>query len=320
MRFVLKRLARLASVLLAVSLLSFLLVNLLPGDPTLAILGPAAGDQQAHDQLTHQLALDQPLPARYGHWLNRALHGDLGESYSTHQPVVDAIAERLPLTVELMLLSTLLALVVAVPVGMYSARYAGGWFDRVSGSVLFALLGFPAFMLGVLLIYLFAVQLGWFDATGQSTWFHLGRGIVATPSSIVLPVVTLAAGQAAVYARLLRSEMLITLRSDYIAFARSKGVGDGRILRRHALRPSSFALITVIGINVGALIGGTIIVESMFALPGMGRLLVTSIYKRDYLVIQGGVVLVSVAFVVINALVDVVYGMLDPRIRHAGAV
>ena len=124
------------------------------------------------------------------------------------------------------------------------------------------------------------MQLGWFDATGQSTWFHIGRGIVATPASIVLPVVTLAAGQAAVYARLLRSEMLITLRSDYISFARAKGMSDGRILRRHALRPSSFALITVIGINVGALIGGTIIVESMFALPGMGRLLVTSIYKR----------------------------------------
>jgi peptide/nickel transport system permease protein len=250
--------------------------------------------------------------------MNRAMHGDLGHSYATNQSVVGAIGERLPLTVELMLLSTLLALIFAIPIGVFSARNPGGFFDKTSGGMLFALLGFPAFMLGVLLIFVFAVELNWLPATGETVWFHVGRGLVATPASIILPIVTLAAGQCAVYARLLRSEMLITLRSDFISFAKSKGISESRILRKHALRPSSFALITVLGINVGALLGGTIIVESMFALPGMGRLLVTSIYKRDYLVVQGGVVLVATAFVVMNALVDVFYGVLDPRVRHQG--
>ncbi len=315
MNFLLQRLGRLVTVLLAVTALSFVLLNFLPGDPTVAILGPAAGDPVAAKAVRHDLNLDKPLPVRYVHWLGRAVQGDLGQSYAQNRSVTSTISERLPLTLELMVLSEILALAVAIPIGVGAARKPGGWFDRVSGGALFGLLALPAFMLGVLLIYVFAVKLHWLPATGQATWFHIGNGLVATPISILLPILTLTAGQIAVFARLLRSEMLITLRSEYILVAKAKGLSERRILLKHALRPSSFSLVTVAGIAVGALVGGTIIVERMFALPGMGQLLVTSIYKRDYLVVQGGVVLVSVAFVLVNVAVDLLYAVLDPRVR-----
>jgi len=316
MSFAARRLGRLLSVLLAVTLFSFLLINLLPGDPTIAILGPAAGDPAASKALRSDLGLDEPLPVRYVHWLGRAVRGDLGQSYAENQPVVSSIGQRLPLTLELMALSMLLAMAIAIPVGVGAARKEGGWFDRVSGGALFALLAFPAFMLGVLLIYVFAVKLRWLPATGQATWFHVGEGIVAKPISILLPIITLTTGQLAVFARLLRSEMLATLRAEFILVAKGKGIPERRILLRHALRPSSFSLVTVAGISIGGLVGGAIIVERMFGLPGMGQLLVTSIYKRDYLVVQGGVVLVSVAFVLANVAVDLMYAVLDPRVRR----
>lgn len=317
MGFVAQRLGRLVSVLLAVSALSFLLINLLPGDPTIAILGPAAGDKKANEAVRKDLGLDKPLAVRYVSWLGRALHGDLGHSYATKQSVVGAIGERLPLTLELMMFAEVAALAIAIPLGIGAARRPGGAFDRASGSMLFGLLAFPAFMLGVLLIYVFAVKLQWLPATGQATWFHLGGGIVATPISVLLPIITLTAGQLAVFARILRSEMLITLRSEFILVAKAKGISENRVLTRHALRPSSFSLVTIAGISIGALVGGAVIVERMFALPGMGQLLVTSIYKRDYLVVQGGVVLVSVAFVMANVIVDLLYALLDPRVRRS---
>lgn len=322
MRFVALRVLRLISLLVAVSFLSFGLISLLPGDPTLALLGPAAGDPHARRQLQHQLALNQPFLSRYVHWLDRVVaHGDLGHSYFTGQSVVSALAERLPLTIELMVFALAVSLAVAIPLGMLAARRPGGWFDRVSGGGLFGALALPPFMLGVLLIFFFAVKLPWLPATGEAPWFHIGKGVVATPISILLPVLTLAAGQVAVYARLLRSEMVQTLHSDFVMVAKAKGIPEWRILLRHALRPSSFALLTVVGLSVGALVGGTLIVEVMFALPGMGRLLVTSILKRDYLLVQGGVLLVSTAFVLANFAVDILYGVLDPRVRSelAGA-
>jgi peptide/nickel transport system permease protein len=318
MATVLFRLGRLVSVLLAVTALSFLLLTFLPGDPTVAILGPAAGDPVAAKQVRSQLDLDRPIPVRYLHWLGRAVRGDLGRSYFQNRPVTTAIAERLPFTFELMGLALLLALAVAIPLGIAAARHPGGLFDRLTGSALFALLALPAFMLGILLIYVFAVRLRWFPATGKATWFHVGTGVIATPMSILLPIVTLAAGQLAVFARLLRSEMIITLRSDYIMVAKAKGISERRVLMRHALRPSSFSLVTVVGISIGSLLGGAVIVERMFALPGMGQLLVVAIFKRDYPLVQGGVVLISVAFVLANVVADIIYTVLDPRVRAAG--
>ena len=313
---VLSRLGRLVSVLLAVTFLSFLLISLLPGDPTIAILGPAAGDPDAAQAVRQDLNLDEPIPVRYVKWLGRAVRGDLGTSYFQNRSVTSAIAERLPFTIELMGLSLLLALALAVPLGIGAARRPGGWFDRLTGGALLALLALPAFMLGVLLIYVFAVKLQWLPATGQATWFHIGSGVVATPVSILLPIITLAAGQLAVFARLLRSEMILTLRSDYIMVAKAKGISERRTLVRHALRPSSFSLVTVVGISIGSLLGGAVIVERMFALPGMGQLLVVSIFKRDYLLVQGAVVLISIAFVMANVVADILYGVLDPRVRR----
>jgi len=309
-------LIRLVTVLFAVTALSFLLLNLLPGDPTIAILGPAAGNSAAHDQLRKELHLDQSVPQRYVHWLGRAVHGDLGESYSTNQSVASAIGQRLPLTLELVILAELLALAIAIPLGVFAARRPNGWFDRLTGTSTFALLALPSFMLGVLLVYLFAVKWHIFPATGTGTWFHIGNGVVGTPGSLTLPIITLAAGQLAVFGRLLRTEMVATLRSDFILASRSKGIPQWRILFFHALRPSSFTLLTVLGITAAGLVGGSIIVEQLFALPGMGSLLVESILKRDYLVVQGCVVLISAAFVLFNFFVDLVYAVLDPRIRY----
>lgn len=314
--FLAKRLLRLLTVIFAVTALSFLLLNLLPGDPTVAILGPAAGDPVAHAQLEKQLQLDKPVPQRYVHWLSRAVHGDLGQSYTTHQSVLELIGQRLPITLEMMFFAEILALAVSIPLGVLAVRKPNGWFDRLTGTSMFALLALPGYMLAVLLVYLFAVQWKLLPATGYGTWFHIGQGVIGTPGSLVLPIITLAAGQVAVFSRLLRSEMLITLRSDFILVAKAKGLRQWRILIRHALRLSSFSLVTVLGLTVAGLVGGTIIVEEIFAIPGMGLLIVESILKRDYLVVQGCVVLISIAFVLINFVVDLFYGILDPRVRH----
>jgi len=317
-RYVRRRLVQLVLVLLGVSAATFLLINLLPGDPTLAILGPSA-TKEAQEALRADLHLDEPLPLRYGKWAAGALTGDLGESYVTRQPVAQAIGERLPLTIELMVIAEILALAVAVPLGIVAGAKPNGWVDRVGGAVTFGLLSVPSFMLGIVLIYLLAVRWHVFPATGITEWFSVGRGRVATPRSILLPALTLAVGEMAVAMRLLRSDLIATLQQDYIQMARALGLPNRRILLRHALRPSTFSLITVIGLNMGALIGGSFIVENLFALPGLGRLIVTSIYKRDYLIVQGGVLVVAVGYVVINFVVDLLYAVLDPRVRDARA-
>lgn len=314
---ILVRLARLVTVVFAVTALSFLLLNLLPGDPTLALLGPAAGDPTARAELKGSLDLDEPLPQRYASWLGNALQGDLGRSYFTQQTVVDSLAERLPLTLELMIMALAMALAGAIPIALLSAQRTDGWIDRTSRATSFALIGLPAFMLGILLIYVFTVRWTVFPASGQTPWFHVGSGVIATPRSIFLPAVTLAAGQFAVFTQVLRSDLVTTLRSDFILAARSKGISQWRIMVRHALRPSSFSLITLAGLSLGSLIGGAVIVEQMFALPGMGRLLVTSIYKRDYRIVQGMVVLIAVTFVIVSFFIEILYGILDPRIRSA---
>lgn len=319
MRYIRRRLVQLVVVLVVVSAATYLLLNLLPGDPTLAILGPSA-TKEAQAALRADLNLDDPLPVRYGKWVGGALTGDLGQSYITRQSVAQAIGERLPLTIELMLMAEVLALLVAVPLGIIAGARPNGWVDRVGSAVTFGLLSVPNFMLGVVLIYLLAVRWHIFGATGIDEWFSIGRGQVATPRSLFLPALTLAVGQMAVAMRLLRSDIIATLQQDYIQMARAMGLPNRRILLRHALRPSTFSLITVIGLNMGALIGGSFIVENLFALPGLGRLIVTSIYKRDYLIVQGGVLVVAVGYVVINFLVDILYAVLDPRVRDARAL
>ena len=302
----------LVTVLLAVSFLSFLMLNLLPGCVECQILGPDNLDPEAVEQVRSDLRLDDPLPIRYVAWLGDALTGDLGQSYYTRQDVTDAVVERLPVTVEIVVVSMLMALVVSIPLGMVTAYRAGGALDRVVTGVTFGMLAIPSFMMGLLLIYLFAVEWGWFPATG---WTRLTDDPVENLRSVFMPALSLAVVNIAVFTRLLRTDMIATLQEDHVLLARSKGLPTSKILLRHALRPSSFSLLTVSALTVGNLLGGAVIVEQLFALPGIGRLLFDAIFQRDLMMVQGVVLVITTGFVVINVLVDILYAVLDPRLR-----
>jgi peptide/nickel transport system permease protein len=315
-RFVRAKVLHLVPVLFAVTLGSFLLTSLLPGDVALVMAGPNATPQSVA-ALRQELRLDQPLPIRYVDWLGRALHGDLGASPRSHLPVAGLIKERLPITLELLVLAQLIALVIAVPAGIASAYRAGGLLDQTASGAAFGVLALPSFVLAIVLIYLFAVQLDVLPATGYTP---LTSDPLDNLRSFFLPALTIGLAEAAAYARLLRSDMIQTLQEDYIAMARAKGLPTWHVLVRHALKPSSFTLLTVLGINIGRLMGGALIVETIFALPGVGRLLVESIYARDLVVVQGVVAFVAVAFVLVNFGVDLLYAVLDPRIRHGRAL
>jgi peptide/nickel transport system permease protein len=313
--FVARRLLYLLPVVLAVSLLTFLIASLLPGDLAYVILG----DQATPDKvaaLRHDMGLDQPIWWRYLGWLGHALQGDLGRSFRTGQTVLQAVAERLPVSFELMLLAELCALAIGIPLGVACAVKSGSAFDRLVTGSAFGMLSLPAFLWAILLIYFFAVELRWLPATGYVAFSEDPLGNLRC---IVLPALTLALGEWPVLMRVLRSDMIATLQEDYIAMARAKGLKPSRILLVHALKPSSLTLITVTGINIGRLMGGTVIVESIFALPGIGRLLIASIYTRDLVILQGAVLCVAIGYVLINFTVDMLYAVLDPRIRHGHA-
>lgn len=306
---------RLVAVLFAISVLTFLLTQLLPGDPACQLLGPQCGNKEAVARVQKDLELDKPLPTQYVHWVGGVAQGDFGRAYSSNQEVSQIIKQRFPVTLELLILAQLFALILAVPIAIYSAYRRGGWFDRTVTTLSFASLSTPQFVLAVVLVWLLAVKYHVFPATGLT---HLSDDVGKNLKSMFLPSVSLALGIAAVYVRLLRSDMITTLQEDYILMARAEGLPPRRILLRHALRPSSFSLLTVAGINVGALIGGAVIIEYLFALPGLGSKLVESIFRRDYLVVQGIVLLVAAGYVIVNFAVDALYGALDPRTRHAG--
>jgi len=313
--FLARRLLYLLPVLLVVTLLTFLIASLLPGDLAYVILGSEATPEKVA-ALRHDMGLDQPIWWRYVGWLSHVLQGDFGRSFRTGQTVLQAVADRLPVSFELMLLAELAALVVGVPLAIACAVRSGGAFDRfVTGSA-FGMLSLPAFLSAILLIYCFAVQLRWLPATGYVSFSEDPLGNLRC---FVLPALTLALGEWPVLMRVLRSDMIATLQEDYIAMARAKGLKSSRILLVHALKPSSLTLVTVTGINIGRLMGGTVIVESIFALPGIGRLLVGSIYTRDLIILQGVVLCVAVGYVVINFVVDILYAVLDPRVRHGYA-
>jgi peptide/nickel transport system permease protein len=315
-----KRLLRILSVVFAVSVFTFFLVNLLPGSPINTILGPAAGSAAARAQLTHQLGLNHPIYVRYWIWLGHAIQGNLGESYVNQQSVLGAIGQRMPFTLELMLMAEIISLGLAVPLAMICSLKPEGFFDKSVNRVSLSLLALPAFMLGELLIFVFSIKFHVFPASGTTTWFTFGNpfqpGIIATPQSILLPAITLAAGQLAIFARVLRGDLITTLKSDFVLMARSKGFSKAYILLHHALRPSSFSLTSLVGLSIGGLLAGALVVENIFALPGMGTLLISSILKRDYLMVQGVVLLIAAGFVTINFLTDVVYSVIDPRLRR----
>ena len=316
MRFVRKRVLQLVLVLLAVTFLSFLMINLLPGDPARAVCGISC-DQKAYEQTRVDLGLNHNIVVRYGMWLKDLATGDMGKSATNNQPVAQALSQRLPVTVELLLYCEVIALVMAIPLALLAAQRAGSGFDRASTTVAFGMLSVPDFVVGILLILIFAVKLGWFPVTRQVGFF---TDPVGNLHDMFLPALTLAFGEMAVYMRLFRTDLISTLQEDYITMAKAKGISSRRVLMRHAFRPSSFSLLTVIGLDMGRLIGGAFIVEILFALNGMGSYIVTSIFSRDYVPVQGGVVLVAVGYVLINFAVDMLYAVIDPRIRHARAL
>jgi peptide/nickel transport system permease protein len=311
--YVLRRLPSLLATLFAVSLLTFLMTSLLPGDPALQILGAENATPEAVAAVRADLGLDDPLPVRYLAWIGDALTGDFGRSYRTGQPVSSAIAERLPVTAEVGILAIIIALLVAIPIGMLSAYRAGTRTDKLISSTSFGLLAVPNFMVAIFLILIFAVWLGVLPATG---WVPFTDNPVQNLRSALLPALSLAIAEMAVYTRLLRTDMIGTLQQDFVTMARVKGVSNRRILFRHALRPSSFSLLTVAGVQVGAIIGGSVVIETLFALPGVGRLLLDSVIQRDLLMVQGVALVIAVSYVVVNFAVDILYSYLDPRISH----
>jgi peptide/nickel transport system permease protein len=315
MGFVIRRLLLLIPVLFVVTFVSFYLINLLPGDPAVVVLGSGA-TQQAIVKERAALGLNEGIVPRYGKYLENLVQGDLGQSSTTHEPVTTELAQRLPITIELLVLSQIIAFAVSVPLAMFAARRPNSLLDRITTGASFAVLAIPAFMLGVLLVYLFAVKAHLFPATGYTRLTdNLGQNL----RSMVLPSLTLALGSIAVYSRVLRSDLIATLQQDFITMARAKGLSQRTVMLRHALRPSSFTLLTVAGLNIGTLISGALIVEVVFALPGIGTLTVTAIEQRDYLTVQGVVVVAATGFVLINFLVDLLYGVADPRARVARA-
>jgi peptide/nickel transport system permease protein len=314
MRYLGRKLLRLVFVVAAVTTLTFLLVALLPGDIAYLVVGPTATPAEV-EAIREQLGLDRPMLVRYVEWLTALAQGDLGVSLRTSEPVGEAILSRLPVTIELMVLAQVIAVALAVPLGVLCAYRQNRWIDRAVTLVGFAMISVPPFVMALVLIFTVSLRLGWLPATG---YVPLSEGLWDNLRTFALPALSIALIEWVTLMRLLRNDMIVTLQEDFIAMARAKGLPAWHILLRHALRPSSFSLITILGLQVGALIGGTLIIESIFALPGIGRLLLTGIFSRDYVVVQGCILFIAVAYVLINFLVDLTYSFLDPRIRVGG--
>ncbi len=299
------RLAGAVLVLFGVVCLVFLLIHLIPGDPVEMMLGESAR-QADRVALRTALGLDQPLPVQLGNYLEQLLRLDLGNSLHSQRPISAMLAERIPATAELAAVSLLFAVIIAVPMGIAAATHRGRGMDY--GAMGFSLLGvsIPNFWMGPVLILIFSLWLGWTPVSG--------RGGV---DSLVLPAITLGTALAAVLARMVRSSLLEVLHEGYIQTARAKGLSEGRVIWRHAMRNAWLPVITLLGLQLGALLGGAVITETVFSWPGIGSLLVEAIQKRDYPVVQACVLVISFAYVLVNMLTDLVYGWLDPRIRFA---
>jgi peptide/nickel transport system permease protein len=313
LRFVASRFVQLVVICFLISVFAFLLVHLLPGNPARTILGP--NYTPANEAvLLKQLGLNKGLVAQYGTWIANIFHGNLGASFLTKQTVTNALSVAVPIDLELIVVSQVLALLVAIPMALVAALRPNRAFDRAATTSTFAMLSLPTFVAGPLLVLVFAVTLKWAPATGFN---RLSQGIGPNLKSVILPSVALAIGSVTVYYRLLRADLIATLQEDFVTMARSKGLSTRYILLRHVMRPSSFSLLAAAGISIGTLFTGAFVVEILFQLPGIGFQLVNAIYANDYLVVQGMALVVAVAFVFVNFVVDFLLTVLDPRVRRA---
>jgi ABC-type dipeptide/oligopeptide/nickel transport system permease component len=302
--FVARRLLHLVPVLLGISFLVFLLVHLVPGDPVRVMMQDVGSPEQV-ERMRRQLGLDRPLHEQYLSFLARAVRGDLGRSIHTRRPVAHEIGVRLPYTVRMAVAAMLVAVVMGIGLGAVAAMHHQSMLDY--GTMVIALAGvsLPSFWFGLVLILVFSLYLKWLPPTGADSPLHL-----------ILPALTLGSGAAAIIARLTRSSMLEVLRQDYVRTARAKGVDDRRLVYRHALKNAMIPVVSIVGLQFAGLLGGAVIVETVFGWPGIGRLAVDAIFNRDIPVIQAVVLVAAVIFVFVNLLVDLLYGVLDPRIRY----
>jgi peptide/nickel transport system permease protein len=292
-------------VLVGVSILTFAMLHLVPGDPVTAMLGRQAVSGEKADELRDLLGLNDPLPVQYWHYASGALHGDLGESIRSRRPVIEIIAEQVPSTIQLTLAAIPLALITGMGLGLAAAIYRDTWVDTAIMTLSISGISIPSFWLGLLLILLFAVALGWLPSVASSNdW----RGLI-------LPAITLAAGESAVISRVTRASLLDVFGKEYLVTARAKGVTEKRVIFRHALPNALIPVVTILGLQIGFLLVGSIVVETVFARQGLGRLAITAISSRDFPLVQGIVLVTASAYVVINTLTDLLYAVLNPRIR-----
>jgi peptide/nickel transport system permease protein len=310
---VLKRVGQLVVVLFLVTALTALLFSLLPGD--LAEVSIPFGSDAQREALREDLGLKESIVVQYGRWMGNFVQGDFGSFYRQGNvtSVVDRVKATAPVSLQLMLYAQVLALALAIPLGILTARRAGSAVDKGTNTTAYALLALPNFVLALVLAYVVGVELEWVPPQG---YVRLTQNLGDHLKTMVLPTVSLAVGQVAIYMRLLRTDLVATLQQDFILMAKSKGITERRVLWRHALRPSSLTLLTAAGLNVGTLIGGALILEIIFNLDGMGRLIFESISERQVVAIQSLVAIVAIAYVLVNFLVDLLYAVLDPRIRR----
>lgn len=287
------------------------LLERVPGGTAASILGNQASPENIA-RLNAELGLDRPFLVRYWEWFGNLLHGDLGRSPIDNRSVFDAIAKALPVTIEIIVLAIVIALVLATGTALLAANRPGGLIDRSLGAITSGALAVPTFVLAPVLVYFLALQAGWFPVTG---WNPLSEGLGANLKTVFLPALCVAIPDFAVFQRVFRGDLVSTLDEEYIDAARSRGISEIRIMLRHAFRPASVSLMTVTGLSVGRLLGGTVVVEALFALPGLGFLLQQSILRRDLILVQGIVVFIAVGYVLVNLSVDLLYGVVDPRIR-----
>jgi peptide/nickel transport system permease protein len=303
-QFLLSRFISAAIVVFGVTSLVFFLIHFIPGDPVEVMLGESARAAD-RESLRHALGLDQPVLAQWGDYLLRVMQLDFGESLHSRQPIIDIIASRLPATIELALVALVFALVIALPLGIVAAMNRQKVWDRGAMTVSMLGVSVPNFLMGPLLILLFSVYLAWLPVSGRES-----------PLSVILPALTLGTAMAAILSRMVRATLLEVINEDYIRTARAKGMSRLRVMVFHALPNTLLPLVTLLGLQLGALLGGAVITEVIFSWPGIGQLTIEAIQKRDYPLVQACVLLISITYVAVNTATDVLYGLLDPRIRH----
>jgi peptide/nickel transport system permease protein len=314
--FTLRRLAQAIPVVFLSTVAVFLLLHLVPGDPALAVAGSDAREDTLA-AIRHDMGLDQPLPVQYLRWISRVVQGDLGRSYTTRLSVAEQISLRIPATLELALAGIAIALLISIPTGVLAAIKERSAADWVISSFNACAIAIPNFWFGILMILLFALALGWLPASGRGDY---AREPLKAWTYLLLPALTLALNQSAVLSRFVKSSVLEVLHDDYVRTARAKGLHERLVIQRHVLTNALVPVATVLGIQFGRLLGGAIVVESVFAWPGVGRLILQSIGSRDYSTVQGVLLLLVLVFVIVNLLTDLTYGLLDPRIRLSRGV